>query len=636
MEVDEGFRDAYDFLYDPFTRQPKPWRTVCRAHKLARRKPNQERQNSLLRWIRPPTWCATDAFAACLDDDARGIIVQRLLCLRDAASVKAFALVNHACARAVAQVLRATQLRLQRALAGVSRWSDATPTREAGQPLRDAMQAAGIPWDRASEILWAHRTTWIHRPATVLAHVSNSCELCGAPMGSRTCREGPVSLHACSACVEKHRVRFVVGLTFPEYACTLDKALDASQHCVKIKLYDGWGGRGSVAWVRARFMLSRKTQHRKRMLRQRGEISSTVQREQHEIELTEPMRRFLSAVPNGRFFRGTWKFQQPNEPEMLKLQVEAWLQLPRELPQDLTFSALMGITETEELAQSAQVVVDRRLAKAHERNVTLTTFRKLYKEARETRLNVASVVCGDYFGVTQLIDVCHAANALKLRALMNKHALGNINAMRDAVSLSPDERTKALWRLDAVVRLLRAVVAEHELDEMQDTNARALCLAIARRAGDALFHHRWCSEAEARLLKIVRICMTAPLKLRLDKRQHDVEDDQVSAHVVLTYYVPRADGAKDQRIRLRGRLLNWKSYARELGDVFYDMPAKLTPESLKRLTLWANYQPGRGQSRDCDENATNEEMCLKTRAMLAQAFVGATAWQEAVEKFHAC
>jgi len=63
MEVDEGFRDAYDFLYDPFASQPKPWRTVCRAHKLARRKPHQERQNSLLRWIRPPAWCATDAFA---------------------------------------------------------------------------------------------------------------------------------------------------------------------------------------------------------------------------------------------------------------------------------------------------------------------------------------------------------------------------------------------------------------------------------------------------------------------------------------------------------------------------------------------------------------------------------------------
>ncbi len=632
MDADEGewVPNAYDVMGPaPVALRPKPWRTVCRAHKLARRTPHQEHQRSLLRWIRPPAWCATDAFAECLDDDARGVIVQRLLWLRDAAAVKAFALVNHACARAVAQVLRATQLRLQRAL---------SPTTPADQSLRDAMEAAGISWDRGSEILWAHRTTWIHRPATVLAHVSNSCELCGAPMGSRTCREGPVSLHACTACIDKHRVRFVVGLTLAEGCESVDEALDASRHCVKIKLYDGWGGRGSVAWVRARFMLSRKTQHRKRMLRQRGEISSTVQREEHEIELTEPLRRFLRAVPHVRFFRGTWKFRQPNEPEMLKLQVEAWLKLPRELPQDLTFSALMGITETEELAQSAQAVVDRRLAKVHERNVTLCAFRKLYKEACETRLQVTSVVCGDYFGATQLVDVCHAANALKLRALMNKHTLGNINAMRDAVGLSPDERTKALWRLGAVVRLLRAVVGGHDLKTVrEDTDERTLCLAIARRAGDALFHHRWCSEAEARLLKIVRIWMTAPLKLRLDKRERDVEDeqdDQVSAHVVFTYYVPRADGVTDHRIQLRGRLLNWKSYARELGGVFCDMPAKLTPEALKRLTLWANYQPG--QNRNYDENAINEKMCLKTRAMLAQAFMGATAWKEAIEAFHAC
>ena len=535
-------------------------------------------------------------------------------------------------------MLRATQLRLQRAL---------SPAAPVGQSLRDAMQAAGISWDRASEILWAHRTTWIHRPATVLAHVSNSCELCGAPMGSRTCREGPVSLHGCTACIDKHRVRFVVGLALPEGCESVEEALEASQHCVKIKLYDGWGGRGSVAWVRARFMLSRKTQHRKRMLRQRGEISSTVQREQHEIELTEPLRRFLRAVPHGRFFRGTWKFRQPNEPEMLKLQVEAWLQLPREIPQGLTFSSLMGITETEELAQSAPVVVDRRLAKAHERNVTLGAFRKLYREARETRLQVASVVCADYFGATQLVDLCHAANALKLRALMNKHALGNINAMRDAVSLSPDERTKALWRLGAVVRLLRAVVNEEDLNTArEDSRARALCLALARRAGDALFHHRWCSEAEARLLKIVRIWMTAPLKLRLDKRESGVEKEDApdpdTPRVVLTYYVPRADEATDQRIRLRGRLLNWRAHAKEPGDVFYEAlwrnseeaPSALTPEALKNVTLWGNYQWN--WNRNYDENEINEEMCLKTRVALAQTFVGAAAWKEAVEAFHAC
>ena len=57
-------------------------------------------------------------------------------------------------------------------------------------------------------------------------------------------------------------------------------------------------------------------------------------------------------------------------------------------------------------------------------------------------------------------------------------------------------------------------------------------------------------------------------------------------------------------------------------------------EALKRLTLWANYQPG--QNRNYDENAINEKVCLKTRAMLAQACMGATAWKEAIEAFHAC
>ena len=636
--MDADAQSAYDLMVPcPTTNlPPKPWRTQsCLADKLARRNPlgdikRHKDQNSLLRWIRPPVWCFNDAFAACLNDDARGVIVQRLLWLRDVASVKAFALVNRACAYTVRQVLEAAQRRLQRDLAGVVTGTRSTrPTRYASALA--TMKEIGVPLDRAHEIVWAHRTTLVHRPASILAHVSNGCELCGAHMGLRGYREAPVSLHACSECAKKHRVRFQVTLTLPEGGTTVADAVNASAHCVKIALYDP----GTAAWVRARHMLSHKTQLRKRRCSPKpGEISTTVQRTSHEIEMTEPLRRFLSAVPIGRF-RKEWQWSTK---KLLEVGVDAWTQLPPELPQDLTFSALMGITETDELVQSAQAAVDRRLAKENERNATLSTFRKLYKEARETRLQVSHINYYDptqlIYGPTQLVDLCHAANALKIRALMNKHAFGNIKAKREVVSLSPDERKKALWRLEALVRLLSNVVGANDTVNREDTPTRALCLAIARRAGDALFHSY--TDAEARLTKIVRICMTAPLKLRLDKRQHDVEDDQISAHVALTYYVPRADGAGDQHIRLRGRLLNWKSYATGLGDVFYDMPSKLTPEALKRLTLWANYQPGRGQSRDYDENAINEEMCLKTRAMLAQAFVGATAWKEAVEKFHTC
>ena len=78
-----------------------------------------------------------------------------------------------------------------------------------------------------------------------------------------------------------------------------------------------------------------------------------------------------------------------------------------------------------------------------------------------------------------------------------------------------------------------------------------------------------------------------------------------------------------------------------MGDVFYealwnapaepDMTAALTPGALKYVTLWANYRPG--QNSNYDENAVNVEMCLKTRAVLAQTFMGATAWRETIEKF---
>ena len=79
-------------------------------------------------------------------------------------------------------------------------------------------------------------------------------------------------------------------------------------------------------------------------------------------------------------------------------------------------------------------------------------------------------------------------------------------------------------------------------------------------------------------------------------------------------------------------LFIYASFAREKVRAL--APEELTPEALKNVTLWANYRPG--QNRNYDENEINREMCLKTRAVLAQTFMGAKAWKVAVEKFHAC
>jgi hypothetical protein len=605
-----NFHDVLAHAAEPL--HPKPWRTVCRAHKLARRTPAEPLQHSLLRWIRPPTWCVTDAFTACLDDDARGLIVQLLLSVRDVATIKAFALVNRACARVVRQVLEEAQLRLRRAL---------SPTAPAGQPLRDAMQAAGISWDRASEMLWAHRTTWVHRPASILAHVSNSCELCGAPMGARASREGPVSLHACSACNEKHRVRFVVGLALPEgdSHATVQDAVDASAHCVKIKLYDVWGGRGSQAWIRARHMLSRKTQHRKRMLRKRGDISSTVQREQHEIEMTEPLRRFLSAVPRERFFRGTWRWHRSNEPELLKLQVEAWAELPPEIPQDLTFSALMGITETDELRRSAQAAVDRKVAKEEERSRTLATFRKLYKEAKATRLGAAAVVCSNYFGATQLVDLCFAADALRIRALANKEVFGSINAMREAVNLPRVEQEKAMERLGMAARVLKDFLPSRSVSE--DTPRRELYLNVIKRAGPALFHRY--KDAEARLREVVAVCEEARVKVRL---AHPTET--TTPRLTLTLFAPLPDG-KTRRIALLCDVSSaWRTHS--LLQRISNKPdiTRLTNGSLKTLERIANVKRDAKYTVD----GVFSKKRAEARACIVQLATGG-GWKEGIEQF---
>jgi len=601
----------HDFLgQPPEPLHPKSWRTVCRAHKLARRTPAESHQNSLLRWIRPPTWCATDAFAACLDDDSRGLIVQLLLSLRDVATIKAFALVNRACARVVRHVLEEAQLRLQRALGVVP-----SVTRPPGVWVG----LAGISYARSKEILWAQRTTWVHRPASILAHVSNSCELCGAPMGSRAPREGPVSLHACSACNEKHRVRFVVGLALPEGGGgTVQEAVDASAHCVKIKLYDAWGGRGSQAWIRARHMLSRKTQHRKRMLRKRGDISTTVQREQHDIEMTEPLRRFLSAVPRERFFRGTWRWPRSNEPELLKLQVEAWAELPAELPQDFTFSGLMGITETDELRRSAQAAVDRKVAMEEERSRTLAAFRKLYKEAKASRLGAAAVVCSSYFGATQLVDLCFAADALRIRALANKEVFGNIKAMREAVNLPRVEQEQAMQRLGMAARVLKDFLPSQSVSE--DTPSRELYQIVIKRAGAALFHRY--KDAEARLREVVDVCEKARVKVRL---AHPTE---TTPRLALTFYAPLSDGKTRRIALLCDASSGWRGHS--LLHRISNKPAltRLTNGTLKTLERIANVKADRRYTVD----GVFSKKRAEARACIVQLATGG-GWKEGIEQF---
>lgn len=583
---------------------PKIWRTVSRAEKLARRD-RESHQRSLLCWIRPHTWCTVDLFAECLVDDARGVIVQHLLSLRDAASVKAFALVSRACALTVHQVLEAIRLNLLRVLASEPCYTDMMNT-----------FGIRIPRDRVIELMWARRTTWVHRASSVLAHVSGSCELCGAPMGSRPRREGPVSLHACSECTKKHRVRFIVGLAIPEGFTKIEEVLDANAHCVKIKLFDVWGGRSSQAWILARHMLSRKTQYRKKMLRKRGDISATVQREKHEIEMTEPLRRFLSLVPRERFFRGTWQWHQSRDPEILKLHVEAWLQLPREIPQDLTFSALMGITETEELMQSAQAAVERKEAKDDERTITLASFRKLYKEAKDSRLDAASVVSSSYFGATQLVDLCFAADSLIIRALANREVFGSLTAMRDVVKLSRDTREDAVARLGLAARVLRSFLTSR--DALEDTPRREFCLVVIKRAGAALFHNY--HDAEARMREIVDVCEKSRVKARLASKKGD--------KMHLTFYAPLPDG-KTRRIAMTCNVYSQWQTSKLIKQIAThpDGARRLTASMLKTLERLANFKMDR-----CSKNVTLYKARAEARACIVQ-LATSSGWKDAIEQF---
>lgn len=501
------------------------WATKCKNDVLSTKVAQRNGQHKLFRWMRPGAWTTSAAFDATMNADALSKVVECLVASGSVNEIKAFALANRECARAVRAVLDNARRQL---LQAQREWQEAgehavrgmTPVQQARHPFanlpeykafRSLMADWGIPRRRQSYIVYGRRNATFHNSKSMLAHIADGCELCGARMpkwSSYDSGEGPVSLFMCNPCSNRHRVGAIVTVD-----CTpSDFFADGGFACadsITVKFEDCNHAFVHSGTERARFMLSRKAQMRKRRLRG-PHIQLGRQLVTHSVDMTEAMRRFLCTVPEARWSPAA---SGDGDGERYSLFVAMSLDLPAELKSVPKFTDLMGINETEDLRLRTDAAVARKQRRADARRAALRAFRVARREAKPFRKYLSTITNSPFVWGTlvDLVDTCHAAHAIRVRGLLTERAFMTDRPRRDALSLSRSERMDQLAR----VRLVQDVA--HRCQYVSTTTEWSMLLAIVRKT---IMHIAKFNESAA-LERVVTALAHAPIRLQLAPEASD-------------------------------------------------------------------------------------------------------------------
>ena len=405
--------NAFDVLMSsPLTEKTKCWRKGVGKKPRAPKKCQPQR--SLLAYIRPPDWMSEPLD---LGTDVITMIVEVLMRSEDyhkVRAIKALALVNRLCAAAVASTLDQVRAQLQhngrecalaekakvlRLRAETTR-SEQTKTliaeaRRLHKVHEDYMEEVGIPQARAMCLAPFADRTWFHDNRSLLGHLGNACELCSSPMQPRYGTgyqfiDGPVMLIACMTCKVKGCVELDLS-----YA-------DATGQMLKVRIEQ----EETVANNYARALLSKQATRLKRMRSKRATrvLPAKLGKRVHHIGVSDELS-VCYWNSDHRMAHGPWY-------------LELWHTLPKGLPQGMTFGALMGVRNSDEVRKEAQehaLLLRARRKDAAQKRSALSKLLRTYMGQRDAVNDV--VLAGTFEGWVQAIELCSTARAFEVRWL---------------------------------------------------------------------------------------------------------------------------------------------------------------------------------------------------------------------------
>lgn len=527
-------------MYHPLNvvQKPKRWCTVCRNDAqgaLALR----GQQAPLRLWIRPSLWMTTPLD---LNPDVSSLIVEAFMREGDALSIRRFALVSRACAASVSATLHATCAKLRRLSARVAQaqrslflccdserreeeqhqpWSglDAhgSPWPEEEQDLerplgdaddhdydavarmdalrnefRDFMKRVGIPGCRRGYLAAYPQTTQFHDNRSLLGHLSDGCELCGyidAYMQDSAC--GPVMLFACRRCRSKG------GVELSLRAVKGDGAHRARHFVATVE------ARETEANNYARALLSKHAAQRRRMVTKRPHMlgPTNISKRVHVIDSNASL---IACYDQSRWSNGY-------APWTMVL----WHRLPATLPQEFTFSAMMGVRDSDLVREEALRDAQRRTSVRRRGAGRRSLLAKLFKEHAQARKNVWMVARkGTFAGWVHAIDLCTTARAFEARWMFRTDQSGlSSNDWRMAayrlLDLDRDALDAAVRRVSAVAHVLRVVGG---VGQSHNPSTRHVLLQLLGN-----FPLEFLEGPVASIAALAHMLLNAPLSLSMDK-----------------------------------------------------------------------------------------------------------------------
>jgi len=433
---------------------------LCRNERLAEQQPPPSGQTRLFEHnIRPERW-STEPFK--LDEDVLQLVAEALMIYfvggdRD---LRALAMTSRVCAKGVRTALdivrkKLNALRLDYLKAQAKRnhiYSlprlDGTEGLEADVELQDAernfsrlMYRRGIPQPRISSILFNAERLTFHDNRSLLGHIGDGCELCGAREAGRPYRGANIALHACQACRNRDRVR-------------LDVRWPPDEHGrVKITIPK----QPTVGNTYASALLSRRTAHRRRMAAKRASANRPIKlsKRVHYFECTPVLECLVLS----------WiqEYRQHAEAETpIHAHIELWHALPAGF-ETYTFASVLELCEHEE---------DRARAAHHEvqcraRRLELIRLGREYEKLLKEHVPLIEMVnralrdpnLSDWGSWHLAMDLCCAARAFELRWIFAPRVSFSpgrdwLGSRYDVLKIAEDERKRMLLRVQHVLYAL--------------------------------------------------------------------------------------------------------------------------------------------------------------------------------------
>jgi hypothetical protein len=434
-------------------------RLRCRSEQLVEQRPPPSDQTRLLAHrIRPERWSAAPFV---LDEDILQLVAEALMdYIGGDCDLRALAVTSRACAKGVRTALdmvrkRLNALRLDylQAEANVRQvyrefTADSAEGLEADLERNEAkrnflslMHRRGIPQPRTNSIVFNAERLSFHDNRSLLGHIADGCELCGAREAGRPYHGTNIALHACRACRNRDRVR-------------LDVAWPPDEHGrVKITIPKA----ATVGNTYASALLSRRAAHRRRMTATRASANRPIKlsKRVHYFECTPVLECLVMSWIH--------LYCQHVEAGMpIQAHIELWHALPVGF-ENCTFASVMDVCEHgDDRARAAH-----HQAQCRARRLELARMGREYEKLlKNSAVLVAQVnemlddpQLTDWGSWHLAMDVCCAAQAFEMRWVFaprirftpGRDWLGN----RYGVLKIPEgERKRMLNRIDILLSAL--------------------------------------------------------------------------------------------------------------------------------------------------------------------------------------